>query len=150
MQACDGVQTAAEAFWGIFRKTCDQIHVDGLEASAACLLIGAQHIRCLMGAAAGTQHGIFHGLGIDAHAVGTVLKNGAQLFFIQSVGTATLDREFQTPGQVKGHPDGVQKLRHLPGGQSGGRTPADIDAPYLTAGFPHQAAGDFNLTVQCL
>ena len=81
VQCSDCIQRAAEAFHRIFRKTCDQIHVDGLEAGGNRFAVGPQHIGSLMGTAAGAQHMVFHGLGVDAHTVGTVFKNGAQLLF---------------------------------------------------------------------
>ena len=144
------VQAAAEAVVVILGKAGDEIHVDGGETGVHSFPVGPDHIGSLVGPSAGPEDMIFHGLGIDAHPVRAMLADGAQFFRIQGVGTAALHGEFDTPGQVEGIPDGVQKTGHLRTGEGGGGTAANVDGPKGSAGICQKSAGNGNFLHQRL
>ena len=100
-----------------------------------------------MGTAAGLQHGIHHGLGVDAHAVGAVFGDDTELLLIQSVGPSALHGELDAAGKVKGLPDAVKQRFHLLGCQRGGGAASDIDGTHRLAGSCHELAGDPQLLV---
>ena len=110
------VQRTAEAFHTVGGQTGDEIHVDGLEAGVFGLLVGSQNILSIVGPPAGRQHAVLHGLGIDAHAVGTAPEDDAQLFRVQSIGPSTLYGELDAPAQVKAVVDALEQMGHLGSG----------------------------------
>ena len=144
------VQTAAEAVHGIRWQACNQVHVDVPEACIHRLAVGAKDIFGLVWPPAGPEYGIFHGLGVDAHPVCAVVKDGLQLFRIQGIGSAAFYGEFQAAGQIEAVPDGVQKPGHLGACQGRGGAAAHVEAAYCPSGLPEKRAGALNFLQQCL
>ena len=128
------IQGPAEALHRIRRQPGDQIHIDRVEAGLHRLTVGPEHIlppvrpsRCL-------QHGIRHGLGIDAHAVRSMVPDRPELFKVQRIRPTALHRELDAPAQIQPLPDRVQQADHLFRGQGGGSTASDIQGTHLPAG----------------
>ena len=98
-----------------------------------------------MTAADGLQHGLFHGLGIDADAGDAVFRQHGQLFRRHGVGAACFYRVFTQAGQVEVLRQSAQQGLQLCGGQRGGRAAADVEGfdlqPQLRRCAAHQ--GDF-------
>ena len=144
------IQRAAEAVIAVSRQAGNEIHVDGLETGILRFFVGPEHIPGGVGSAAGPKYMVFHGLGVDAHAVSPVAADGAQLFGIQGIRTAAFHGKFHAPGQIKGILHRVQKICHLGGGKGGGRAAAYVDCTHLAAGFFQKLPGMAHFLHQCL
>ena len=95
-----------------------------------------------MGPPAGAKDVVFHGLGVDAHAVSAVLPDGPELLRVQGVRAAALYGKFHAAAKIKGFPKGVQEPDHLGGGQGGGGAAADVQGAKVLAAFFHQLRCD--------
>ena len=142
------VQGTPEAVKIIRGKTGNQIHIDGGKARFFRLTVGSNYVCPGVRSAAGPEDGILHGLGVDAHPVGSVLPDSPKLFQIQGVRSASLHGEFDTPGEIEGFPEGIQQMNHLGSGQNGGGAAADVKGEKMLPAFLHQPGGDLNLPLQ--
>ena len=139
------VQAAAEAVDAVGGKTGDQIHINGGKTRILRFPEGTDYIRCFVRTAAGPEDMISHGLGVDAHAVGTMLPDGPELFGGEGIRTAAFHGKFNASGKVEMLTDGIHQPNHLLRGQGGGGTAADIDGADGFTGLPQELAADGDL-----
>ena len=134
------VKAPCKARGRILGKACDEIHVDVREARGAHLLHGAADIVRRVAAADGRKHVILHRLGVDGNARGVVRAQHAQLFFVDRVGAARLDRQLGETHKVKILLKLCEKAIHLIGRQRGRRAAAHVEGldvqPHLAHELP--------------
>ena len=97
----DLVETSGKALGRVLGQTCDEVHVDVREARGAHLLHRAADVVRRVAAADGREDVVLHRLGVDGNARGVVRAQHAQLFGVDGVGAACLDRELGEITEVK-------------------------------------------------
>ena len=134
------VKAPCKARGRILGKACDEIHVDVREARAPDLFHRAANIVRRVAAADGRKHVILHRLGVDGNARGVVRAQHAQLFFVDRVGAARLDRQLGETRKVKILLKLCEKAIHLIGRQRGRRAAAHVEGldvqPHLAHELP--------------
>ena len=141
----DGI---GKAFLIVVGQTRDEVHVDIIESGADRLVEGLDGLPGRMAAADGREDLVGHGLGVDGDARGAAGFDHAQLFLVQRVGAAALDREFQTAGKIEARVDGLQQLRHLRARERRRRAAADVERADVETGIPQQLTGMRDLAQQ--
>ena len=139
------VQRAGKTFGRIGGQARDQVHIDVGNAGGFGQLHGLVHVCGAVTAADGLQHGLFHGLGIDADAGDAVFRQHGQLFRRHGVGAACFYRVFTQADRSKCCARVRSRGLQLCGGQRGGRAAADVEGFDLQPQFRRCAAhqGDF-------
>ena len=150
IQRQDPVQRIGKARRIISRQAGDQIHVDAGKAGGNSLAEGPLHICRRVPAAHVLQDPVVHGLGIDAHTVGSQGSDQGQLLLIQGVGPSTLHRIFYQPGPVKMPVNLFHQQANLFGGQDCGCAAADVEGPDVLPGPPQGLPHRLNLPQQAV
>ena len=145
VQLCRPGQASAEACRRIRREPGNQVHVDVLKTGPHRLTVGPDHILSRVGPPAGPEHGVLHGLGIDAHAVRPMVKDDPELLVGQRVRPPALYGEFQASGEIQMLPEGIQQPCHLALGQGGGGAAPNIEGAHMASGGAQQLPGQGDL-----
>lgn len=123
----DLVETPGKALGRVLGQARDEVHVDVREVGGAHLLHRAADVVRRVAAADGREDVVLHRLGVDGNARGVVRAQHAQLFFVDRIGTARLDRELGEITEVKILLQFREQAVHLIGGQRGRRAAAHVE-----------------------
>ena len=97
------------------------------EVGGAHLFHRAADVVRRVAAADGREDVVLHRLGVDGNARGVVRAQHAQLFFVDRIGTARLDRQLGEITEVKILLQFREQTVHLVGGQRGRRAAAHVE-----------------------